>query len=1147
VKFPIPWKAKVLWVALLSLWGGPAAISLLAQEPPEAPPSAPASTAPAPAAQPGSSLSPEAIETRIQGIEAQAGLDELTKRTLLDRYREALASLEEARGFREVAEGFREALESGPEEIRRLREALQAARAVADEAVDPEASLGESPGREDLEEAIARRQATLGALRAEREALEQRIEAGRTRPDQVRERLVAARAELGALVASLADAPESETEADLANGGRSADLARQRARLARLEAEVAMLEQEDLSAETRSAAAQLSRELSDLRIAEEQRHLEALHSLARAHLRDQGTVAGDLLRRLRQEAGDDPPAALAEALGSLDSLIEETRRVSGAVDDVGELHGEREEELLRIQTAFEEARQQSEFGDSDGALAAILIEQLRSLPTARDAQQRLAALAAQATTARAGLFELERRQRRGSVRAAATAPSGRGLPPIPEAWREPFEEAESQAVLLRAELAAGYGRWIRALGQADLTERRIQAESAAFREFAMERLFWVRSAPAIGLRTFALLPAGLAYCYGPERWRDLTAAFAAIPAIRYLAMGILAAVLLLLRRPLRRWLHDAGVKTRRIRTARYAHTATAFVATLLLAAPLPLILAILGRAVAGEASASDWIYGLGMALRSSAWFLFQFFLLVELCRKGGLAEAHFGWAEEGLLPVRRYAWWLLPAYLPAMVTLTFVYHESSVAYLNGLGRIAGLVFVLGMGTVVAAMLHPERGVAAAVHRRTPQAYFGRMRGFWFALVVAVATGLAILLLAGYLFTSLLLIDEGQKNLSAVFAAFLAYGMVLRWFSIKERKLALEEALEQRRVRLEAARKEEEGEMESELQSDDGRIPRVEEEEEMDLALVGEQTRRLIGFLVGMGLAVYLWTVWTGFDPILKALDRFDAGGGFSVRDVAVVALVIAVTVATMRNLPGLLEMLVLRRLNIDAGTRNAYVTLGKYAVVAAGAVFLFRNLGVDWSQFGWIAAALSVGLGFGLQEVVANFVSGIILLFERPIRVGDIVTVNGIDGVVSRIQIRATTITDWNRKEFIVPNKQFVTGTVLNWTLSNPINRVTVPVGVAYGADTVRARELLLEVARDHPLVLDDPGPIASFEEFADSSLKLVLRCFLPNLDNRLATVTDLHSEIDRRFKEAGIEIAFPQMDLHLRDVPADAGTPKIV
>ena len=180
-----------------------------------------------------------------------------------------------------------------------------------------------------------------------------------------------------------------------------------------------------------------------------------------------------------------------------------------------------------------------------------------------------------------------------------------------------------------------------------------------------------------------------------------------------------------------------------------------------------------------------------------------------------------------------------------------------------------------------------------------------------------------------------------------------------------------------------------------------------------------------------------------------------------------------------------------------------------------------------------------VGIGFGLQEVVANFISGIILLFERPVRVGDVVTVDGVDGVVSRIRIRATTITNWDRKELIIPNKNFVTGTVLNWTLSNPINRIVITVGVAYGSDTDRARQVLAEVARDHPEVLEEPAPVATFEGFDDNSLRLLLRCFLPNMDNRILAITDLHTEIDRRFQAEGIEIPFPQRDLYLKtDLP---------
>jgi potassium efflux system protein len=203
-------------------------------------------------------------------------------------------------------------------------------------------------------------------------------------------------------------------------------------------------------------------------------------------------------------------------------------------------------------------------------------------------------------------------------------------------------------------------------------------------------------------------------------------------------------------------------------------------------------------------------------------------------------------------------------------------------------------------------------------------------------------------------------------------------------------------------------------------------------------------------------------------------------------------------------------------------------------VLVIGVTFACHNVGLRWSQVQWLVAGLSVGLGFGLQEVFANFVCGIIILLERPVRIGDIVTIDGVSGVVSRIQIRATSITDWDRREYIVPNREFVTGKLLNWTLSDTTNRVLVNVGVAYGSDTDRARQIMLEVAEAHENVLKDPPPVATFETFGDSSLNLVLRAYLPNLDNRLQTITELHTQINKRFTEERISIPFPQRDLHV-------------
>ncbi|MDP4583806.1 MAG: mechanosensitive ion channel, partial [Verrucomicrobiales bacterium] len=280
-----------------------------------------------------------------------------------------------------------------------------------------------------------------------------------------------------------------------------------------------------------------------------------------------------------------------------------------------------------------------------------------------------------------------------------------------------------------------------------------------------------------------------------------------------------------------------------------------------------------------------------------------------------------------------------------------------------------------------------------------------------------------------------------------------------------------------------------------------------------------------------------WLVWSEVIPVLKYLDARTVVGNISISDLIWLAVISLITTIVFQNLPGLLEVTFLRALELESGVRNAIITICQYTIIAIGAAVAFTTIGLDMANFGWIAAALSVGLGFGLQEVVANFVSGLILLFERPIRVGDIVTVAGVDGVVTKIRIRATTITNWDKKEFIVPNKEFVTGTIMNWTLSNPMTRLVFPVGVAYGSDIRKTQEILLDIARSQPDVLTDPEPAAVFELFGDSSLNFTLRLYLPRPELRLEMTHRINTLIHDRFLNAGIAIPFPQRDLHVRSI----------
>jgi len=180
----------------------------------------------------------------------------------------------------------------------------------------------------------------------------------------------------------------------------------------------------------------------------------------------------------------------------------------------------------------------------------------------------------------------------------------------------------------------------------------------------------------------------------------------------------------------------------------------------------------------------------------------------------------------------------------------------------------------------------------------------------------------------------------------------------------------------------------------------------------------------------------------------------------------------------------------------------------------------------------WLVAALSVGLGFGLQEIFANLVSGIILLFERPIRVGDTVTINDLTGKVSRIQMRATTIMDWDHKELIVPNKTFITSQLINWTLTDTITRIVIPISIAYGSDVELAQKLMFEVARSTALVLAEPAPSVIFAGIKECALDFTIMVFVSELSHRLQVSNNIHFKLEKMFRENNIQFPCLKRDM---------------
>jgi small-conductance mechanosensitive channel len=238
-----------------------------------------------------------------------------------------------------------------------------------------------------------------------------------------------------------------------------------------------------------------------------------------------------------------------------------------------------------------------------------------------------------------------------------------------------------------------------------------------------------------------------------------------------------------------------------------------------------------------------------------------------------------------------------------------------------------------------------------------------------------------------------------------------------------------------------------------------------------------------------------------------------------------------------RWLQNLLKNTVLPQTRMDAGAQNALVTGIGYVGLTLAALIAVSTAGLNLSSLAVVAGALSVGIGFGLQTIVSNFVSGIILLVERPIKEGDWIEVSGQSGYVRKISVRSTRIETFDRHDVIIPNSDLISGTVTNMTLSSKTGRLIVPVGVAYGSDLEKVKAIMINAARAHSTIARYPAPVVLFIGLGDSSLDFELRCFLKDVGNVLTTKSDLYFKIYSDLGEAGVEIPFPQRDLHLRDI----------
>ncbi len=1069
----------------------------------------------------------EGIRAAIEQAKSDAALDEAGKEAVAKRYGEAIAQFEAVSSFEQGAAAAKAEVEQGPAELASLRAELERRRAgtipeAAKESADPPADAPQ----EMLDARLTSERTRVSELTRQVRDRESELTALEGRPTANRERIVA----VTRLLAEAESAIAHRGDVVPATPQDRANFAYEHARLNALRAELAALEQEALAFDIRRELIQARRDLaaSDLAYARER--------VARLESRSGALVTARIgeAERLIGELGLQAAMEEAEVRG----LVENTRslalgnqRLLGRIAAADAELSRATSDLDRLRRETENLRAQVGIGGLEDSFAEIALELGRTLPTPQSLRGEIEARRKEISAARLAAFREERDldaapSPEGQVEALLDRLRVKGLDEQALADLRPgLLEFLSNRTKLRHDSIDANRRLAALLGEIDLVASETLASAGELRDFLGERLVWVASSPPLGKNAFTGLRTSFLALVGPDALREIARAVARIDVQRWVLAGLLAFVLLAPRRRLRRFLVDSGHRTRRLSSDRIANTLFALAASLWLALPVPTLMAFFGWIFSTDPGARGTTYALGKGLAAPALLLLVLRFATVLCWREGVAEGHFRWKRSVLDPLRRGLLALVFLYLPAHFLLAvWWYNGGDLAAFQGPGRLVFIVAMVSLTLILRGFFRSLNGEGLA-----SEGVARRFRRVWISVALLFPIALAVLAALGHFLTAVGLAYLMQKTGFAILGGVLLYGFLTRWAALKARRMALADALAQREAKRAAQEAADDaagsGEGTAGTAGDETRVP-TEEDEPVDWAVVSGQTRYLIRAVVTLLVLFGCWLAWSDALPALKYLDGRNLFGEVSFGDLIRFVAVVAIAGIVFQNLPGVLELGFLRALGFESGARNAIVTLCQYLVVAIAVALSFHVLGLDWSRFGWIAAALSVGIGFGLQEVVANFVSGLILLFERPIRVGDTVTVGGVDGVVTKIRIRATTITTGDKREFIVPNKEFITGKILNWTLSSPVTRLVIPVAVVQGTDVRKAREVLLGIAREQPSVLADPAPAAVFERFGAGTLELSLRCFVASPDQRLDTTHRINTLIHERFAAKGIELS---------------------
>ncbi len=1077
------------------------------------------------------------IESRMKAVEGNDGLDKEIKKRLLSVYQQAQSYLAAADSYEQRAAVFEQSVKATPAEVAEVHRKIEEAQKT----------LGTAPAEDlshvslaDLDFKLTVARAESDALRGDLDSMDNALQEQKGRPAQIRDELKAAREALNETEREATMLRSSQQPPMLVEARRIVLTAARRARIQ----EIHMLNRELFSYGPRLQLFAAQRDLMSLALARAEIQVNVLREAVTARQRaDAEKSSAETLAA--EKAASGKHAVLVDLLQENAILAEELNSVANEESEAVEVRSRMRDELRREERDYRETRQKVEVAGRSRALGHLLVEEYRNLPDAEQYKAKVKTTRRKIEAVSLRLLEIEESIKSPAevgLQAEEVLQRDVGETITDQQKRAVENEArrlltERQTVLRK--LADAYTSYLDTLSDLDNRQREMIETLGKHRALLDEWILWVPSTTPLGKSTLEELRDLESLYASASRWKEIGLVMWADLARAPQVVTLLTLFFLLLlwgRRRLRKKFAQIEQLVENPETDHFALTLSGFLVTVLLSLPLPLLFAVLGWRLEEAPESTQFAQAVGSGLSVLVYPTLYLRIFYHFCSANGLAVVHFKWTEQAARLLRRHTLWYTLLFLPLVfnIAVSWKLEES----LRSHGRMLSFIAVMCASALfLQRVLRPRGGAVERYLAQHPDGWLSRLRNVWYLAAVCTPIALVGLSASGYLYTAVVLSGHVIRSFWLILASLVLHEVVVRWLRLSQRRLAPERGEDSPG-----------GEVTGESGGDAG-----QPEPHGSLPDAGAQTLRMFHFLIGFGLVAGLLMVWSDILPALSILqevklwrhtamiDGKEVQQPFTLWSFAVIGILVAVTIALWRNLPGVIDLALLQRLRLSEASRYATRRIIRYSIVTVGLIAVFKSVGAEWSQIQWLIAALGVGLGFGLQEIVANFISGIIILFEQPIRVGDVVTIGQVSGRVTRIQIRATTVTDFDNKELIVPNKNFITGELVNWTRTEPVTRITLKVGIAYGSDTALAHRTMLETVKANRRVLENPEPRVLFTAFGDSSLDFDVHVFVKEIADRLPVTHDLHMAIERALREQGIEIPFPQRDIHVRTLPPSA------